>query len=231
MDQEASSASSTSNSAYSDLIQSANDFMISEMAHEARLTPSTETLPIRASLDHLKDSAIAELFGIRLNTLRTCSHCHDASQRLDRKDLLHMIYPPRPLSNEPLPPSDFLSVLRNSIIRKNVNKTVCRACKQLSHVTVKRDLFLPGPGQASLPPLLSINTGVKTADHLDLWQDGPGLHDRFLRPSFAVVSDSPAVTLVERATQPNHIEYRLQGMVLQIQVEGEPAHLVTLVDS
>lgn len=218
------------------MIQTANQFLIDQMAQESSLTPSTDHFPLVASssssaLPPNPGSAVDELFDLRLRTLSACSSCGHRSQRDSKKQVIDVLYPPKPLSNEAPPPSDFLSVLGGSIARESISKTLCSACKRVSHLRVKRQFPVDSSSpSATLPPLLSLNAGVKTADHLDLWQDGPQPGQHFLPSSFFVATNTPEVVISDTPDD-NSVEYRLKGMILQIQVEGEPAHLVALIDS
>lgn len=219
-----------SKASYSTLIQAANQFFISEMSSEALLTPSTESLPGQSLGADGSGSAIEDLFGLRLRTSTTCSSCGSSATRDSKKLLIDLLYPPKALSNETRPPSDFYSILRASIVRGNISKTLCSACRRATHIKVRRQLSTEG-GNSALPALLSINAGVRTALHLDLWQDGPAPEQHFLPNSFALSATNTDVQVLPQARDQSHVTYQLRGMVLQIQVEGEPAHLVALVNS
>lgn len=124
---------------------------------------------------------------------------------------------------------------------------VCTACRQTNHLRIRRVL-----AETPLPPVLVINAGVRTSDELDIWVDGrQGAGKRFMQPRFSVGRNGDnvvvkgleggettegAVTYELRVSAPLHDgrEQRLlvpclvQAMVVQIQSDGDPPHLVAL---
>jgi len=72
---------------------------------------------------------------------------------------------------------------------------------------------------------------VKTAEHLEMWQDSSS-SGHYLKSRFSIARDSETLAVAdEPAGTPSEgiAIYELQGMVVQIQDEGESAHLVSLI--
>ena len=109
----------------------------------------------------------------------------------------------------------------------------CTECKAQVHLRLQRTWNTAA--DLPLPPLLAINAGVKTAEHLEMWQDasaGPDKH--YLKQRFGVVKAGQTMLLTDEtsntSTSSEHkASYALRGMVVQIQDEGESAHLVALI--
>jgi PAB-dependent poly(A)-specific ribonuclease subunit 2 len=79
------------------------------------------------------------------------------------------------VSNELPPPSDFASVLRNSLLRDYTHKATCQFCKQVTTQQTRRPLEAK-----DLPPILLINASVHNDDALGMWKDHKGGH--YLKP-------------------------------------------------
>lgn len=133
------------------------------------------------------------------------------------------------LSNETQLPTDFPAIFKASIAREAMTKVSCQGCRSLSSARVRRELT-----GAQLPPVLAVNTAVHTPDHVEMWLDkqtrsGP---QRFLQPALAI---SPAGDRIVPLSRENMTDnqgmciYELRAMVVQIQAEDDPAHLVSLV--
>jgi hypothetical protein len=91
---------------------------------------------------------------------------------------------------------------------------------------------ISAPLQENLPPLLAINAGVKSADHLDVWQDSRNGATRFLQDKFSVQADSDgSIAFSAASNAAGAVSYELRGMVCQIQAEGEASHLIALAKS
>lgn len=99
------------------------------------------------------------------------------------------------MSNELPPPSDYASILRNSIHRETIARMVCGSCRQTNHLRIRRVL-----ADAQLPPVMIINAGVRTSDELEMWLDGrQGAGTRFLQPRFSIGKQGDAVVVLSQA--------------------------------
>ena len=109
---------------------------------------------------------------------------------------------------------------------------MCPACRTTAHFRIRRSIITSDT--KPLPAVLAINAGVRTSDQLEVWQDGPS-GEQFLKQRFGVITEGEAVWVVDEAgldrseTHGSKALYELQGMVLQIQADGEGAHLVSVI--
>ncbi|SPC63264.1 related to PAN2 - component of Pab1p-stimulated poly(A) ribonuclease [Ustilago sp. UG-2017b] len=125
------------------------------------LPPSESTVPSGAS------SAVAKLFALNTVTKTVCIHCGRESNRNSPLLSVDLIYPPRPISNEPAPPCDFASVLRASLVGEVQNRAPCRACQFTAMFRTRRVV----PSSSELPRLLSVNAAIQAPEHLHYWLD------------------------------------------------------------
>ncbi|PWY98088.1 hypothetical protein BCV70DRAFT_202263 [Testicularia cyperi] len=117
-----------------------------------------------ASTSH---ASVARLFSLQATTKSVCIHCGRDSSRSSPTLSVDLIYPRRPMSNEPAPPSDFASVLRASLLREAQNRAPCRACQFTAMFRSRRVM----PPTSDLPRVLSVNAAIHTPEHLHFWLD------------------------------------------------------------
>ncbi|KAJ1017800.1 hypothetical protein NDA16_005117 [Ustilago loliicola] len=124
--------------------------------------PSSEsTVPSGAT------SSVAKLFALNTVTKTICIHCGREFNRNSPLLSVDLIYPRRPMSNEPAPPSDFASVLRASLVREVQNRAPCRACQFTAMFRTRRVM----PSTSELPRVLSVNAAIQAPEHLHYWLD------------------------------------------------------------
>jgi PAB-dependent poly(A)-specific ribonuclease subunit 2 len=114
------------------------------------------------------------------------------------------------MSNEPQPSTSFPSILSSSITRETIARLPCSSCKQNTHVRVRRVL----PESATLPPILVVNAGVRTADELDVWRDGrEGPNSRFLSGRFRMRRGPEGLAQIsaEGKAREGDVEYALKA--------------------
>lgn len=134
------------------------------------------------------------------------------------------------LSNEIQPQMTYPAIFKASIAREAMTKVSCAGCRQLTSARVRRELT-----GAPLPPVLAINTAVHTPDHVEIWLDKPSrtgmATHRFLQPAIAVSPNGDRIIPLSKHTaqEADMVTYELRAMVVQIQAEDDPAHLVSLV--
>ncbi|GAA6000190.1 hypothetical protein JCM10207_007897 [Rhodosporidiobolus poonsookiae] len=219
--------------AYATLIQTFNRYLLEQLTSESSLPIPPLRRPHASLLKGVPPQAarppLAQLVKIEAQSLSTCQNCQAKSEREVGLNVVDMIYPRRAMSNEPQPSTSFSSILANSIARETVARLPCSSCKQNTHVRIRRVVSDSG---APLPPVLALNAGVRTADELELWMDGrPGGASRFLRSRFRVGRGKMGEPVVKDAVEgakaeEGEVEYALRAMVVQIQAEGDPPHLV-----
>lgn len=110
-----------------------------------------------------------------------------------------------------------------------MTKVSCQGCRTLSSARVRRELT-----GAQLPPVLAVNTAVHTPDHVEMWLDKQTRtgSQRFLQPVFAISPSGDRILSLSKETVADIQDlcvYELRAMVVQIQAEDDPAHLVSLV--
>lgn len=136
---------------------------------------------------------------------------------------------PQALSNETQLPTNFQAIFKASIAREAMTKVSCQGCRSLTSARVRRELT-----GAQLPPVLAVNTAVHTQDHVEMWLDKQTRAgtERFLQPAFAISSSGDRIVPFSKDTLADKQDlciYELRAMVVQIQAEDDPAHLVSLV--
>jgi PAB-dependent poly(A)-specific ribonuclease subunit 2 len=110
-----------------------------------------------------------------------------------------------------------------------MTKTSCQGCRQLTNARVKRELT-----GAPLPPVLAINTAVHTPENVEVWLDKqtPQGPQCFLQPRIAISETGDRVIPINKTTSTEASTlsvYELRALVVQIQADDDPAHLVSLV--
>lgn len=133
------------------------------------------------------------------------------------------------LSNETQLPTNFQAIFKASIAREAMTKVSCQGCRSLTSARVRRELT-----GAQLPPVLAVNTAVHTQDHVEMWLDKQTVNgpERFLQPAFAISQSGDRIIPLTKdaiADRQDLCVYELRAMVVQIQAEDDPAHLVSLV--
>ncbi|GAA5890653.1 hypothetical protein JCM5296_004329 [Sporobolomyces johnsonii] len=225
---------STKTVAYSTLIQTFNRYLLEQMTAESALpprpSPAAPNTPLlkNAPVDPSKPP-LAQLVKVESKSLSVCQACGARSERDTGLNVIDLVYPRRAMSNEPPPSTSFTSILSASIARETIARLPCSACKQNTHVRIRRVL----PDDSQLPPVLVFNAGVRTADELELWMDGrEGEGSRFLRSRFRLGRGAGGEAVVKPAVKEgkgdDEVEYELRAMVVQIQAEGDAPHLVAL---
>ncbi|CEQ42977.1 SPOSA6832_04843, partial [Sporobolomyces salmonicolor] len=247
---------STKTVAYSTLIQTLNRYLLEQMTAESAFPPrpssSAPNSPLlkNAPVDPSKPP-LAQLVKVETKSLSVCQACGARSERDTGLNVIDLVYPRRvsphavshssplpvlmptrgrqAMSNEPPPSTSFTSILSASIARETIARLPCSACKQNTHVRIRRAL----PDDSQLPPVLVFNAGVRTADELELWMDGrEGEGSRFLRSRFRLGrgagGEAVVKPVVKEGKGDDEVEYELRAMVVQIQAEGDAPHLVAL---
>lgn len=245
---------STSQAAYSSLIQTCNRFLLECMSNECDTPGSNKFIqkpaPAIQGAASTAPSPLTQLVALSVRTTSSCSSCGHRSHRDNTSNVLDFVYPrqvrrsplrafdvpaninsdSKHLSNETPPPRDFFSIFKASIARENVTRSICPACRKTTAAKVRRQLT-----GAPLPTILAVNTAVHTSDHMQVWLDTPAeIGSRFLQPRIGISALGDRVVAVldnEPLLQDGLVVYELQSIIAQIQAIDDPAHLVTLVKS
>lgn len=228
------------NKSYSAMIQLCHHFLLDQVSDDVKTTP----LMIHRADGPDSDPStapIADVFGMDWSTVQTCP-CGHTTSRPSQTRVVEFVYPRRALSNEPPPAGDLPSILRASLIRETTGKALCPSCNQTTHQRWRR---VPAPASdptvksRGFPPVLALNAAVSTPDQLEFWIDSRTRREgRFLQPRLGIstVDGTAGASLMigDDVTAPmprgdKAAEYELAAMVLQIQAEDDPPHLVAVV--
>ncbi|CAO1617228.1 unnamed protein product [Parajaminaea phylloscopi] len=236
---------------YANLIQSANrllvDSLASSWAEMAVLTWANEA----QQGGQARKSLVEDLFASTTRVRTTCLNCRHELVRDSKALVVDLIYPRKPLSNEPSAPTNFASVLSASLARESYTKSPCRACGSSNASILSRRTL---PKTQDLPQTISIGANVLTADQMALWIDGAVAADgrrrkgaapqaptqskqRYLPSRISIESggkegDKAVIKELrqeDEAPPAGAAVYRLKSMVMQIQAPKDPAHLVSVV--
>ncbi|TKA57450.1 hypothetical protein B0A53_00679 [Rhodotorula sp. CCFEE 5036] len=220
----------TKSVAYSTLIQTFNRYLLEQMNTESTIPKSTLPQLVKGPAIVPPLPPLAQVVKLDLHSASSCQTCGAKSDRDTGVNVIDLSYPRKAMSNEPQPSTSFPSILSSSITRETIARLPCSSCKQNTHVRVRRVL----PESATLPPILVVNAGVRTADELDVWRDGrEGPNSRFLSGRFRMRRGPEGLAQIsaEGKAREGDVEYALKAspaMVVQIQTEDEAPHLVAL---
>nr|CDI55095.1 related to PAN2-component of Pab1p-stimulated poly(A) ribonuclease [Melanopsichium pennsylvanicum 4] len=166
-------------------------------------------------------STVAKLFALNTVTKTVCIHCGRESNRSNPLLSVDLIYPRRPMSNEPAPPSDFASVLRASLVREVQNRAPCRACQFTAMFRTRRVM----PATAELPRVLSPTAESRRTYLPPRIAIGVYGDDVRVLPIYTSADmDRAKATLGGKPAM-----YKLRSMVVQISADKEQPHLCAIV--
>ncbi|KII89238.1 hypothetical protein PLICRDRAFT_160474 [Plicaturopsis crispa FD-325 SS-3] len=205
---------------YAHMIQSFNRFLIDHLSLEGNAFPHNPLLVRQPN--HTPDvyspaaAPITQLLGIDAKNIIVCMSCKAVREKENMTHIVDMIYPRKATSNEPPVPSDFASILRNSLMRQMVHKATCQTCKQFANFSSRRSI-----PTRDLPPLLAINASVYNDENMKFWLDSR--NETFLKPHVEVRGQAEGVDDPECAV------YALRSLVVQIVTKEKKSHLVAIV--
>ncbi|POW13561.1 hypothetical protein PSHT_07745 [Puccinia striiformis] len=199
-----------SSKSYSSLIQLCHHFLLDQIAEDdasiksATVDSQSESLRFQPLLNQTSSSSstnnqqslssfIGDIYTTRWKTVQSCPTCHHQISRSSSTKVIELIYPRKALSNEPKPLLDFCSILKNSLSRETIAKSLCSNCNSFTHQRWRRYLDLDPLLQATtpsttsedkddkksnnknynnlLPTVLAINAGVTNSDQFEIWLD------------------------------------------------------------
>lgn len=167
MDHDALSSSSShiSDVAYANLIQTVNRFLLDSAASSwAEMAVASQVDGAQSVSPGLLEDALAPT--TRVDSV--CLSCGQVVSRPSKALVIDLVYPRKSLSNEPVIPSDFASVLKASLVRESVTKTTCKFCSSTgASIRTRRQLV----ETSKLPQVLSVNANIITEDQMNLWID------------------------------------------------------------
>ncbi|KAG8787432.1 poly(A)-specific ribonuclease [Serendipita sp. 397] len=213
---------------YGAKIQMFNRFIIENIKSEGNMAPNNPSMtPFREFPAIGTIPLISQLLSVDSHSVTVCSNCKTSREKPDTSHIIDIIYPRKAPSNEAQPPSDFASILRNSLLRDYSLKAACPSCKQIAVQQTRRPLKL-----TELPPVLLLNASVHNADALKYWQDTRT--SRFLKPFVGLdLSSEPnrpgGITSQSVDLSLPYVWYEIRSLVIDVRSEEQQSHLVSLV--
>ncbi|KAK0555464.1 poly(A)-specific ribonuclease [Tilletia horrida] len=142
-------------------------------AHEAATAAGTASaLRYGGSIHNPSNQSrnlVSDLFEVDAITRTTCGSCGNVTERNSTSRVTDLVYPRKALSNETAPLTDLASILKASLVRETLSKSLCKVC-HTNHAPMKSRRILPPT--ARLPHSLAINAAVHTPEHQAYWLAG-----------------------------------------------------------
>ncbi|KAF8078063.1 ubiquitin carboxyl-terminal hydrolase-domain-containing protein [Lyophyllum atratum] len=205
---------------YAHKIQIFHRFLIDHLSSEGNTFPKNPSLLSKSlpqlNLHSLSAAPVTQLLGIDGKTLITCSSCGSVREKDNMTHIIDLTYPRKVPSNEPSPVSDFMSILRHSLLRQITHKATCQHCKHFTSFSSRRSI----PSR-DLPPILAINACIYNDDNLALWLDARG--QTFLKPQIELHGQ------VDGIDDPIGAGYSIRSLIVQIMSKDKHSHLVAIV--
>ncbi|KAG7086554.1 hypothetical protein E1B28_002503 [Marasmius oreades] len=200
---------------YAQKIQSFHRFLIDHIGLEGNTFPQNPSIvkDTYTSLSRVP-APITQLLGLDAKTLITCLHCKATREKENMSHIIELSYPRKARANDS--PTDFPTILRQSLLRKMTHKATCQTCKHLATFSSRRTLPTKG-----LPLIMAINACVNTEDDMSHWIDHRG--QTLLKP-FVEVNGH-----LEEGDDPQVATYELRALVLQIVSSDQHPHLVGII--
>ncbi|KIY66064.1 hypothetical protein CYLTODRAFT_455741 [Cylindrobasidium torrendii FP15055 ss-10] len=247
-------------------IQSFHRFLVDHLSAEGNAFPhnpmlkkptgyGSSALAQTADMYNPAAAPITQLMGLDAKNVITCLTCKATRAKDNVTHIIDLIYPRKAISNEIQPPTDFASILRDSLLRQMTHKATCQSCKLFSTFSSRRSI-----ATKDLPPILALNACLAgSAENFKLWMDkAPGsvTTGRIGTPRNTSVDGTgrsgsgsasggtgravptngrfiqPFVELhgqIEGADDAEKVTYELRDMVVEIAAEDERPHLVAIV--
>ncbi|EIW68674.1 hypothetical protein TREMEDRAFT_31884 [Tremella mesenterica DSM 1558] len=219
--------SSKSTSAYGNMIQNFNRWLLSTFSTESIVEGKTfDLLPKTLADLSLGDrnnvdgpnsvmSAIDQIVGVKVRTTSTCAACGYVTERDSTLQAVDLQYPKN--SDD----VSFSEILASSVSRDTLHKASCLNCKQFARLNISRRL---AHGITSLPPVLSVNAKVTSPAIFDIWKDHPD-QEPFLPTVLSIIVGSDGDMFA--GDGPEAVAYQLRSLVIQVQdTLDAPSHLV-----
>ncbi|KAJ7581374.1 ubiquitin carboxyl-terminal hydrolase-domain-containing protein [Mycena floridula] len=203
---------------YTRMIQSFHRFLLDSMSVEGNTYPANPLVVCKPDLVSNSTlsipSPITQLMGIDAKNISTCMNCKAAKEKDNMTHIVELNYP-RKVPSDPVPMSDFASIVQSSLIRHMTHKAICHSCKQLTTVSLRRSI-----PTKDLPPILALNAAVFNDEDAKFWLDTK--FGTFLKPVIDIRGQVAGVD------DPNIAVYQLRAVIVNI--EGrDRAHLAAIV--
>lgn len=202
---------------WTNLMQSFNRFLLETILREA-MTSSFSAEPEIMQ----KDSELDPLIGVYSKVVSKCS-CGFETIKPEMSVVTDLLYTKPVVSRKDNQTTQFSTVLRNSIHREGPVRGWCQACRQYQPSHVRRFVH-------SLPRVLNINAMVQNPEQ---WRHWAGKSWPPLTIGVTLTSGKVQVLqgrdLEKRVTDGRVLQYSLCGVVNEIRLDQEQAHMVSFV--
>ncbi|GBE82668.1 ubiquitin carboxyl-terminal hydrolase-domain-containing protein [Sparassis latifolia] len=203
---------------YSHMIQAFHRFLVDHLSSEGNSFPHNPQLVPLASPPSVFSPApapITQLLGVDAKNIITCTHCKAVREKENMNHIVDMVYPRKLASNDPAFATDFVSILRGSLLRKTTHKATCQSCKRLTNFESRRSIRT-----RDLPAILAVNAGVFNEESHKFWLDTR--HQTFLKPTIELSGQ------LDGMDDPESVVYELRAMVIQVVPKDQHSHLVAI---
>ncbi|KAE8226230.1 hypothetical protein CF319_g1142 [Tilletia indica] len=112
---------------------------------------------------------VSDIFEIDAVTRTTCGSCGAVTERRSASRVTDLVYPRKALSNEAAPQTDLASIIKASLVRETLSKSLCKGCHTSAAPMKSRRVL---PDTAKLPHALAINAAVHTPEQHAYWLAG-----------------------------------------------------------
>ncbi|CAD6938157.1 unnamed protein product, partial [Tilletia caries] len=112
---------------------------------------------------------VSDIFEIDAVTRTTCGTCGAVTERRSASRVTDLVYPRKALSNEAAPQTDLASIIKSSLVRETLSKSLCKSCHTSAAPMKSRRVL---PPTARMPHALAINAAVHTPEQHAYWLAG-----------------------------------------------------------
>ncbi|KAF7970658.1 hypothetical protein HWV62_23300 [Athelia sp. TMB] len=203
---------------YAHMIQSFHRFLLDHLSLEGNNFPHNPHIFLSDNQEDRHSPAaapITQLLGIDAKNVIICNTCHAVRDKENMTHIVDLLYPRKPNIKQSPQPSDFASILRESLLRQMSHKATCQTCKQFSTFSSRRSI-----ASKDLPPVMAVNASAYNEENLSFWLDDK---ETFLKPTIEIQGQ------VEGVDDPEIAVYMLRAMIIQITTKEKRSHLVAIV--
>lgn len=202
---------------WTNLMQSFNRFLLETILREAM----SSSIPTELEIVQ-KGSELDPLIGVYSKVVSKCS-CGFETIKPEMSVVTDLVYTKPVVSRKDNQTTQFSTVLRNSIHREGPIRGWCQACRQYQPSNIRRFVH-------SLPRVLNINAMVQNPEQ---WRHWAG--KSWPPQTIGVTLTSGKVQVLQgrdlekRMNDGRVLQYALRGIVNEIRLDQEQAHMVSFV--
>ncbi|KAI0078959.1 hypothetical protein K474DRAFT_1659644 [Panus rudis PR-1116 ss-1] len=205
---------------YSHMIQSCHRFLVDCLSQEGKSFPNN---PVIRPFSSGKPPGspipppLSQIMGCEITSTVTCTNCGTSRDKAYTSHVAELVYPMKPIYNEPTEGTDFASILRMSLLRQTTHKAACRSCGKYNAIFETRRSI----ANQDLPPILAVNASVFSEETHKYWKDSK--NKTLLSPTIELRGQ------VHGQDEYDTVRYELRGIVVQVVAKEKPSHLVALI--